>query len=304
MSRIPLTTNQRRGFLAAWGGWVLDGMDSFIYALVMAPALRELLPRSGIPGDQSHIGYYGGLLFALFLVGWGCSLLWGPIADRFGRVLTLMLTIFCYSAFTFLGAFATSVWMLAAFRLLVGVGIGGEWSMGGTFVAEELTESRHDMDEGVMGASYYGGILRAAIINYFVDARWGWRAKFLVGGATALLVGFIRYGVTEPKRWENRIAQVGSRWTILSAFLALFSQEYRRRTLLNSIYLFVSIIGLWAGSVYVPASVSALAVKAGFTEPQGVRLASFGTSLLAAGTIIGCLLLPILAEKFGRRLTL
>jgi MFS family permease len=304
MSRAPLTTNQRRGFLAAWGGWVLDGMDSFIYALVMAPALRELLPRSGIPGDQSHIGYYGGLLFALFLVGWGCSLLWGPIADRFGRVLTLMLTILCYSLFTFLGAFATSVWMLAAFRLLAGVGIGGEWSMGGTFVAEELPEARRKMAAGVMHTGYYVGILLAAIINYFVGTRWGWRAMFLVGGTPALLVGLIRYGVTEPKRWEKRIAQVGTKWTILSAFLALFSPEYRRRTLLNSIYLFVSIVGLWAGSVYVPASVSALAAKAGFTEPQGVRLASFGTILLATGTIIGCLLLPILAEKFGRRSTL
>jgi MFS family permease len=304
MSRAPLTTNQRRGFLAAWGGWVLDGMDSFIYALVMAPALRELLPRSGISSDQSHIGYYGGLLFALFLVGWGCSLLWGPVADRFGRVLTLMLTILCYSLFTFLGAFATSVWMLGAFRLLAGVGIGGEWSMGGTFVAEELPESRRKMAAGVMHTGYYVGILLAAIINYFVGARWGWRAMFLVGGTPALLVGLIRYGVTEPKRWEKRLAQVGSRWTILSAFLALFSAEYRRRTLLNSIYLFVSIIGLWAGSVYVPASVSALAAKAGFTEPQGVRLASFGTILLATGTIIGCLLLPILAERFGRRWTL
>jgi MFS family permease len=304
MSRAPLTTNQRRGFLAAWGGWVLDGMDSFIYALVMAPALRELLPRSGIPGDQSHIGYYGGLLFALFLVGWGCSLLWGPIADRFGRVLTLMLTILCYSLFTFLGAFATSVWMLAAFRILAGVGIGGEWSMGGTFVAEELPETRRKMAAGVMHTGYYVGILLAAIINYFVGTRWGWRAMFLVGGTPALLVGLIRYGVTEPKRWEKRIAQVGTKWTILSAFLALFSPEYRRRTLLNSIYLFVSIVGLWAGSVYVPASVSALAAKAGFTEPQGVRLASFGTILLATGTITGCLLLPILAEKFGRRSTL
>ena len=114
MRKVPLTSNQRRGFLAAWGGWVLDGMDSFIYALVMVPALRQLLPRSGIPADQSHIGFYGGLLFALFLVGWGCSLVWGPIADRFGRVHTLMLTILCYSIFTFLGAFATSVWMLIA----------------------------------------------------------------------------------------------------------------------------------------------------------------------------------------------
>jgi MFS family permease len=176
--------------------------------------------------------------------------------------------------------------------------------MGGTFVAEELPEARRKMAAGVMHTGYYVGILLAAIINYVVGARWGWRAMFLVGGTPALLVGFIRYGVTEPKRWEKRIAQVGSRWTILSAFLALFSPEYRRRTLLNSIYLFISIIGLWAGSVYVPASVSALAANAGFTEPQGVRLASFGTILLATGTIIGCLLLPILAEKFGRRWTL
>ena len=71
MSRVSLTTNQRRGFLAAWGGWVLDGMDSFIYALVMVPALRELLPLSGIPGDQANVGFYGGLLFALFLVHMG-----------------------------------------------------------------------------------------------------------------------------------------------------------------------------------------------------------------------------------------
>src|ERR1041385_1971473 len=304
MSQDPLTTNQRRGFLAAWGGWVRDGMDSFIYALVMAPALRELLPRSGIPNDQSHVGYYGGLLFALFLGGWGCSLLWGPIADRFRRVLALVLPILCYLLFTFLGAFATSVWMLAAFRLLAGVGIGGEWSMGGTFVAEELPEARRKMAAGVMHTGYYVGILLAAIINYFAGARWGWRAMFLVGGAPALLVGFIRYGVAEPKRWEKRIAQVGSKWTILSAFLALFSPQYRRRTLLNAIYLFVSIVGLWAGSVYVPASVSALAATAGFTDPQGVKLASYGTMLLSAGTIIGCLLLPIIAENLGRRLTL
>jgi MFS family permease len=304
MAHIRLTRNQRRGFLAAWGGWVLDGMDSFIYALVMVPALRELLPRSGIPGDQPNIGFYGGLLFALFLLGWGCSLVWGPIADRFGRVRTLMLTILCYSVFTFLGAFAASVWMLAIFRLLAGVGIGGEWSMGGTFVAEELPESRRKMAAGLMHTGYYVGVFLAAIANYFVGARYGWRAMFLVGGTPALLVGFIRYGVTEPRRWQERIAQVGRRWTMHRAFLELFSKEYRRRTLLNSIYLFISIIGLWAGSVYVPASVSQLALKAGFTEAEGIRFASYGTMVLSAGTIIGCLLLPMLAERCGRRLTL
>src|SRR5258707_14404649 len=92
-ARIRLTKNQFWGFGAAWGGWVLDGMDSFIYALVLVPALRELLPRSGIPATNANIGYYGGDLFALFLVGGGMALLWGPGADRFGPDPTLMLTV-------------------------------------------------------------------------------------------------------------------------------------------------------------------------------------------------------------------
>ena len=90
----PLTPNQIRGFFAAWGGWALDGMDSFIYSLVLAPALIELLPRSGIAASPSNVGYYGSVLFALFLIGWGMSMIWGPVADRFGRVRTLVLTHF------------------------------------------------------------------------------------------------------------------------------------------------------------------------------------------------------------------
>jgi MFS family permease len=278
-------------------------MDSFIYALVMVPALRELLPRSGIPATPGNLGYYGGLLFALFLVGWGLSLLWGPVADRFGRVNTLMLTIACYSLFTFLGSVATGVWPLAAFRLLAGVGIGGEWSMGGTFVAEEWPEERRKMAAGVMHTGYYFGIFLAAIANYTIGAEWGWRAMFVVGGTPALLVAFIRKGVVEPERWQNRRKQTGG-WTMGRAFLMLFGARFRRRTVLNSLYILVSIIGLWAGSVYVPAGVTFLATRAGYAAPQAARLASFATMLLSTGTILGCLALPVLAERLGRRVTL
>jgi MFS family permease len=300
----PLTRNQVRGFWAAWGGWALDGMDSFIYALVLVPALTELLPRSGLAPTPGNVGYYGGLLFSLFLIGWGLSMLWGPVADRFGRVRTLMLTILCYSLFTFLGAIATSVWQLAMFRLLAGIGIGGEWSMGGTFVAEEWPEERRAMAAGYMHTGYYFGIFLAAIANYTIGATYGWRMMFAVGGTPALLVGFIRYGVRESRRWESKLAQLGNRVTMRDSFLALFSSEYRRRTILNSIYLLVSIVGLWAGSVYVPASVTQLAGRAGLSTAEGVRLASYATMLLSAGTIIGCVILPILAERLGRRLTL
>ena len=89
-----------------------------------------------------------------------------------------------------------------------------------------------------------------------------------------------------------------------SAFAMLFSPRYRRRTLLNSIYIFVSIVGLWAGSVYVPSSVTHLAAAAGYSARDGVQLASNATMLLSTGTILGCLALPPLAERLGRRVTL
>jgi MFS family permease len=304
LTTTRLTTNQIRGFWAAWGGWALDGMDSFIYALVLVPALRDLLPRSGIPATTASIGLYGGLLFALFLIGWGMSLVWGPIADRFGRVRTLIITILFFSVFTLLSAFAVNVWTLAVFRLLAGVGIGGEWSMGGTFVAEEWPEDRRKMGAGLMHTGYYFGFFLAALANYFIGNHYGWRAMFLVGGVPALLVAFIYFGVKEPGRWQNKRDQLVQEWGARRSFFYLFSPEYLRRTILNSTYMLVSIIGLWAGSVYVPTSVTFLAAGAGYSTADGARLASYATMLLSVGTILGCLILPVIAEILGRRLTM
>ena len=104
----------------------MDGMDSFIFSLVLVPALRDVLPSSGIPATTANVGYYSGLLFALFMVGWGVALVWGPIADRFGRARTLMFSILWFSLFTLLAALCHNVWSLAIVRFLAGVGIGGE----------------------------------------------------------------------------------------------------------------------------------------------------------------------------------
>jgi MFS family permease len=296
----PLTGNQIRGFWAAWGGWTLDGMDSFIYALVLLPSLRDLLPRSGIAATKGNIGYYGGLLFALFLFGWGLAFLWGPVGDKFGRVRTLMLTIAWYSVFTFLSALVTSVWQLAVLRFLAGIGIGGEWAMGGTFVAEEWPESRRGAGAGYMHTGYYVGVFLAAIANYAIGSRYGWRAMFAVGGFPALLLAWVRHGVTEPSRWSEQAAVLRS-WRLYRPFAALFAPGLRRRTILNSLFMLASISGLWAGTVYVPAAVTALAEAAGRVGPQAAQLASRATMLVAFATILGCLAMPRLAERFGRR---
>ena len=296
----PLTRNQVRGFWASWGGWTLDGMDSFIYALVLVPSLRDLLPRSAIPATKGNMGFYGGLLFALFLVGWGLAFLWGPMGDKFGRVRTLMITIVWYSLFTFLSAFVWNVWQLAVLRLLAGVGIGGEWAMGGTFVAEEWPESRRRMGAGYMHTGYYVGIFLAATLNYVIGRRLGWRAMFAAGGLPAVLLVWVRHGVREPSRWVQREAMLRCS-AIWHPFVALFSKAWRRRTILNSLLMLVSISGLWAGTVYVPAAVTAVAEAAGRSGPQVNLLTSRATMLIAFATVLGCLAMPWFAERLGRR---
>ena len=296
----PLTSNQKRGFLAAWGGVVLDGVDSFIYALVLVPALRDLLPASGVAVTTGTLGFYGSLLFSSFLIGWGLAFLWGPLADRYGRVRTLMLAILCYSVFTMLGCVARTWWELALFRLLAGFGIGGEFVGAATFVAEELPERRRVAGTGVMNSGYYVGTFIAAALNYTVGAHYGWRAMFAMGGLPALFIAYIRAHVHEPERWRRRRAETRG-WRARDAFFQLFSPEYRRNTILNCVFLLISMIGLWAGSVYVPGAVTQVAVREGFSPADAARIASRATMLLATGTIFGCLAMPVLVERLGRR---
>ena len=230
-SETGLTRNQRRGFLAAWGGWALDGMDASIYALVLVPALTELLPRSGLEATQGNVGYYGSILQAMFLLGWGLSMVWGPISDRIGRVRALMLTILCYSLFTFLCGVVTTIWQLAILRIFVGLGIGGEQPVGAAYLAEELSEKQRKIGAGLMHTGYYFGFFFASVANYFIGANFGWRWMFVFGGIPALLIGFIRYGVHESTKWHERFGEdVRKRPKMSDAFAKIFSPAYMRRT--------------------------------------------------------------------------
>jgi MFS family permease len=295
----PLNRQQVLGFWAAWFGWTLDGMDSVIYALVLSPAMKELLPKSGLANSPADIAFAGSILFALFLVGWGLSFIWGPLADRFGRARCLAVTILIFSVFTGAAAFAQNVWELALFRFLAGIGIGGEWAMAGTYVAEAWPEDRRKMGAGYLQTGYYAGFFLAAALNFTVGAAFGWRAMFLCGAAPILVALFTLSRVKEPPRWERRHAGPRSH-----PLRMIFSGPYLKRTIVNSALVSVAIIGLWAGTVYEPTALLALAKNAGFTPMQGTRIASLGTAILSVGTILGCLLAPVLAEKFGRKRTL
>jgi MFS family permease len=293
----PLNRQQIAGFWAAWFGWMLDGMDSVIYALVLAPAMKELLPRSGMSAKPADIAFAGSILFALFLMGWGFSFIWGPLADRFGRAKCLAATILIFSVFTGAAALAQNVWELGLFRFLAGIGIGGEWAMAGTYVAEAWPEDRRKKGAGYLQTGYYAGFFLAAALNFTVGAAFGWRAMFLCGLAPVVVALYTLARVREPARWQK--ASAGRQ-----PLMTIFSPAYRRRTLVNTALVSIAIIGLWAGTVYEPTAILTLAKNAGFTAAQGTKLASLGTAILSIGTILGCLLAPVLAERYGRKKTL
>ena len=277
-------------------------MDSFIYALVLSPALTELLPKSGMAGTPTNVGFVGSVMFAIFLVGWGLAFIWGPIADRFGRVRVLAASVLVYAVFTGAAAFAENIWQLGLFRLLAGIGIGGEWALAGTYVAESWPEDRRKMGAGYLQTGYYAGFFLAAALNFTVGAHFGWRAMFLCGLAPAALSLYVALKVKEPERWKTKATEPVAK--ARSPLAQIFNPQYRRRTVVNAALLTVAIIGLWAGAVYEPTAVIALAKQEGMKAATAVRVASMATALLSVGTILGCLALPPLAERMGRRKTL
>src|ERR1700735_3634435 len=286
----------------AWTGWTLDGIDSFIYALVLSPALTELLPKSGMDGSPANVGLVGSILFALFLVGWGLSFIWGPISDRFGRARVLAASVLVYAVFTGAAALSQSVWQLGLFRLLAGIGIGGEWALAGTYVAEAWPEDRRKMGAGYLQTGYYAGFFLASALNYTVAARFGWRAMFWCGLTPVFVAVLVLLRVKESERWQQKAkvkAESGP-----SSLRRIFSPPYTQRTLVNTVLLAAALCGLWAADATAPTAITSLAKREGLLQSQAVRMSSFGMGLLSLGTILGCLAVPPLAERIGRKRTL
>lgn len=297
--KTPLSREQIRGFWAVYLGWVLDGVDSVIFALVLIPALTELLPNSGLAPTAANIAMYGSIMFGLFLVGWGLSFIWGPLADRFGRVKVLAASILVYSIFTGAAAFSDDIWQLAIFRLIAGIGVGGEWALAGTYVAESWPEDRRKMGAGYLQTGYYLGFFIAALLNYTVGATYGWRVMFLCGLFPAVVAIYTALKVKEPQAVRSTPKAGAS-----APWWEIFAPAFRRRTLTSSALVGVAIVGLWAGSVYEATAVVTLATRAGIDHVGAVHLASIGAAVLSLSTILGCLVAPWLAEQLGRRMAL
>ncbi len=301
--REGVTGYQWLVLFVAWLGWVFDSMDSTIYAIVLHPALRELLgPIAGSAAESDIIGWYGGIIFSIFLIGWATGgVLFGVLADRFGRTKTLIFTILIYAVFTGAAALSASWWQLAVYRFLTALGIGGEWAAGAALVAEVWPEDKRAKAAGILQSAWAAGFLFAAIVNLAMGG-FGWRILFLVGIAPAIVAMFVRLWVKEPDRWVKARASEQLAGDRSSGKLAeLFSPALRRSTLVGSGLAFVAVFGLWGATNWTPTLIRALPSLQGTDGSTLSDYVSYATMVLNAGALVGYLSFGPLADRFGRR---
>ena len=288
-----LTKYQWLVLAVAWLGWVFDSMDALIYNLVLSPALRELLGKQATPAD---IGWHGGLILAVFLVGWALGgILFGIVADRFGRARALVITILVYAIFTGLAGTAQSWEQLMLYRFFTALGIGGEWAAGATLVAEVLPESLRVQAAGVLQSAWAAGYFLAAGI-YLLLSQYGWRVMFFVGIAPAFVALLARMKVREPERWQQEREQRPSTFLISE----LFAPGRRRDTIVGSTLAFVAVFGLWGATNWTPSLIGEMLGR-DVDAATVARKVSYAVMWLNAGALVGYLTFPPLAERVGRR---
>jgi MFS family permease len=292
-----ITRYQWLVLFVAWLGWVFDSMDSTIYALVLHPALHDVLSRPGAPPPSSEaIGWYGGLIFSIFLIGWAVGGIgFGVVADRVGRTRTLVVTILVYAVFTGLAALSHRWWELALYRFLTALGIGGEWAAGAALVAEVWPERRRARAAGWLQSAWAAGFFLAALLNLIMRDS-GWRPLFLVGAAPALVALAVRAFVREPERWV-RAHRAGD----APVFGELFAPTWRRATWVGSGLAFVAVFGLWGATNWTPTLVRTLPSIQTLPAADQTTRVSIATMMLNAGALIGYLAFSPIADRIGRR---
>ena len=301
--RHGVTRYQWLVLFVAWLGWVFDSMDSTIYALVLQPALHDLLRApGGGPATAEVIGWYGGIIFSIFLIGWAIGgVLFGMLADHFGRTRALIFTILIYALFTGMAALSQTWWQLALFRFLTALGIGGEWAAGATLVAEVWPEDKRTKAAGLLQSAWAAGFFVAAILNLLLR-NCGWRPIFVVGVAPALVAVFVFLWVKEPERWVKARAEERQAGGARPLKLAeLFAPGLLRATLVGSGLAFVAVFGLWGATNWTPTLIRALPELQGMNASELTSLVSYATMLLNVGALAGYLSFGPLADRVGRR---
>src|SRR5262245_60311569 len=236
-----ISAAQWKSGLAAWLGWLFDGLDMHLYTLVAAPFVAALLELSD-PAD-ARVRWYGSWIQASFLLGWALGGgLFGRIGDRLGRSRTLCLTILTYAIFTGLSSVAQTWWHLLIFRFLAALGIGGEWAVGAALLSETWPKNWRPWLAAVLQTAVNVGIL-VAIVAVYAMAGLPNRYVFLVGILPALATLWIRKAVPETEQWHAAQEEHGH---IQPSVLDLFRGDVRKITLLTILVCSLTLTAHWA----------------------------------------------------------
>jgi MFS family permease len=229
-------------------GWLFDCLDQQLFTLARRPAMMSLLhgPNGGPPTTEQIDGY-AGYATSIFLLGWASGgILFGVLGDRIGRAKVMIWTILLYSAFTGLSALSTGFWDFAAYRFLTGLGVGGQFAVGVSLVAEVMPDRARPFALGLLQALSAVGNVSAALINMWIGqfGSEAWRWMFVVGTLPALMaVGVFRY-LKEPERWKAAAAGATSRQ--LGSYAELFGDpRWRRNATVGLLMAFAGVVGLW-----------------------------------------------------------
>ena len=203
-----LTPVQRRAFIAAFLGWCLDAFDFFLVTFVVARIAQDFV----LPIPTVAFAITVSLMFRPL-----GALIFGVLADRYGRRGPLMVSVALYSLFELLSGFAPNFTALIVLRALYGIAMGGEWGVGAALALETLPEDARGIASGIIQQGYATGYLIAALVYGFLFESIGWRGMFFVGVLPALLVLYIRAGVTESPVWRLRADRGWANGSICSA---------------------------------------------------------------------------------------
>jgi MFS family permease len=279
------TPPERKSLVAGGLGWMLDAMDVMLYSLVLAFLIREF----------SMDTRTAGLLNSLTLVASGIGgLLFGVLADRIGRVRALMASILVYALASAACGLSRSIPQLAAFRFVLGLGMGGEWTTGAALIAETWRAEHRGKALGFMQSAYAIGEAIAALVVALVLPHFGWRPVFFVGVAPAFLVFWIQRRVPEPELWKQRAARKER-----VSLHELLEKGVLRNGILATTMNACSMFGYWGLFTWIPAYLSLPPEKGG----RGLSLVTTTTFflVLCCGKWLGYALFGFFSDAFGRR---
>jgi MFS family permease len=278
-----------RALYAAGAGWMLDGMDVMLYALALGKVKEEFR----LTDTQSGVAIGITLLCAAF-----GGIFTGMLADRFGRVRMLMVSILTYSVFTALTATSQNFEQLVLWRALVGFGMGGEWSAGAVLVAETWPTKHRGKAIGLMQSGFAIGYIAAALLAVWIIPHWGWRPLFIVGIVPAFLTLWIRKALPEPPIWSGKKAEAVG---LTGVFPILSRPPYFRRAVIATACCTVLLCAYWGLFTWMPSYLARPLEKGG--AGLGVAKSVPFIVLTQLGAFLGYASFGFVADKLGRKPT-